>query len=39
MRKTIATLLIAAAFVLSGVSVPTLATGQLTNSVWAESGD
>lgn len=38
MRKIIATLLIAAAVVLSGVSVTTFATGQVTESAWAEGG-
>ena len=38
MRKIIATLLITAAFILSGVSVTTFAMGQLTGSAWAEGG-
>ena len=38
MRKIIATLFIAAAFVLSGVSIPTFTTGHLTGSAWAEDG-
>jgi hypothetical protein len=38
MRQIIVALLIATAFVLSGVSVTTLATGQLTNSAWADGG-
>ena len=38
MRKVIATLLIATAFILSGVSVTTFSTGQLASNVWAEGG-
>ncbi|HXH12863.1 MAG TPA: hypothetical protein VNP04_24220 [Alphaproteobacteria bacterium] len=38
MRKIIVALLISAAVVLSGVSVTTFATGQLTSGVWAEGG-
>jgi hypothetical protein len=38
MRKIIAALLISAAFILSGVSVTTFATGQLSTSAWAEGG-
>ena len=38
MRKIIVALIIAAALVVSGVSVTTFSAGQLTSSVWAEDG-
>jgi len=36
MRKLIVAVIISIAFIMSGVSVATFSTGQLTSSVWAE---
>ena len=38
MRKIITALMISAALIMSGVSVTTFSTGQLTSSAWAEGG-
>ncbi len=39
MRKIIVALFISAAFIMSGISVTTFSTGQLTSSAWANGGD
>ena len=39
MRKIIVAFMIAAALVVSGVSVTTFSSGQLTGNAWAEDGD
>jgi hypothetical protein len=38
MRKIVIALLISAAFIVSGISVTTFSSGQLTSSAWAEGG-
>jgi hypothetical protein len=38
MRKILVALMISAAFIMSGISVTTFSTGQITSSVWAEGG-
>jgi hypothetical protein len=39
MRKMIMALMLSAAFIISGISVTTFSTGQLTMTAWANGGD
>jgi hypothetical protein len=39
MRKTIMALMLSAALIMSGISVTTFCTGQLTMTAWANGGD
>ena len=39
MRKTIMALMLSAALIMSGISVTTFSTGQLTMTAWANGGD
>jgi hypothetical protein len=39
MRKLMIALMVSAAFIVSGVSITTFTSGQLTSSVWAEGGE
>jgi hypothetical protein len=38
MRKVIIALILSAAFIVSGVSMTTFTSGQLTPSIWADGG-
>jgi hypothetical protein len=38
MRKILVAFVISAAFIMSGISVTTFSTGQITSSVWANGG-
>jgi hypothetical protein len=39
MRKLIIALMISAALIVSGISATSFSSGQITTSVWAESGN